>query len=66
MSHPENPEWLNRIQDEMDELRKDVGIGEMRCRKCGASVRVNGKFMDILISRGISQLDDCSKCRYEQ
>ena len=63
MSHPENPEWLNRLQDEMDEHMRDNGVGEMRCRKCGASAAVNGKFMDILISRGISELSHCSKCR---
>lgn len=58
MSHPENPDWLNKVTDEIASI--DTGL--IRCNTCNQRVKINSRFLDILISRGIDSIDKCSQC----
>ena len=53
---------LEQIGDLVEEMRS-IPVGQLRCNDCGEMVTVNGRYMDILISRGISSIGNCSACR---
>ena len=58
-SHPENPEWMNVLAEEVSSAR----MGRIRCRACGEMVGINGAFMDVLVMRGISSIEKCARCQ---
>lgn len=59
MDHPEMPEWINDMAKEIH----SVPLGQIRCRGCNEMVPINGKFLDILVMRGVSSIERCTICR---